>query len=74
MKAMTITVYFEEGQKPGDATFGSMINGGTVTAIAAYDMFETMKIAESALEEIDNDVCIEAIGKINNVIIQNLNE
>jgi len=45
MKAMTITVYFEDGATPGDATFGSVVNGGKVTAMAAYDMFETMEIA-----------------------------
>jgi hypothetical protein len=64
MKAMTLTVYFEDGQSPGNATFGSIVNGGKVTAMAAYDMFETMEIAEAALEESNDKVCIEAKEKI----------
>jgi hypothetical protein len=64
MKAMTITVYFGHGQTPDDVTFGSIVNGGTVGAIAAYDLFLTMKIAEAALEVRADDVCIQAVEKI----------
>ena len=53
---------------PGDATFGSVVNGGKVAAMAAYDMFETMEIAEAALEESTDDVCIEAREKIEDAI------
>jgi hypothetical protein len=60
MKAMTITVYFEEGQEPTPVTFGDKVLGGEVAALAAYDMFHTMEIAEAAIDESNDDKCIEA--------------
>lgn len=65
---MTITVYFEDGATPGDATFGSVVNGGKVTAMAAYDLFETMEIAEATLEESNDEVCIAARKKIEDAL------
>ena len=69
MKSMTIKISFEDGQFPGDITFGSLINGGTVTAMACYDIFKTMEIAEAALERSTDGDCIDAIKKINAAII-----
>jgi hypothetical protein len=68
MKAMTIAVYFEDGTMPLDITIGSMVNGGKVSALATYDLFETMEIAEAALEESDDEICTEARDKIENAI------
>ena len=65
---MTITIYFEDSKKPEGVTIGSMVNGGKVTAIAAYDMFKTMEIAEEALESSDCEICADAMQNINNVI------
>lgn len=73
MKAMTITVYYGEGQSPGDVTFGSIVNGGEVTAMAAYDLFETMEIAETALEASSDDICVEAREKVRKAISAMLN-
>jgi hypothetical protein len=68
MKAITIAIYFEDGAAPGGVTIGSEINGGKVTAMAVYDLFEASEIAEAALEECNAEVCIEAREKINSVI------
>ena len=70
MKAMTLTVYFKNGEKPPeDLTVGSQYGGGTVTAMAAYDMFSTMEIAEEVLEHSSDDDCIEAWEKIEKVMM-----
>jgi len=70
MKAMTVTVYFEDGEMPPEElTIGSKFAGGHVTAMAAYDLFSTMEIAEQALEFSNDDKCIEAWEKIEKVML-----
>jgi hypothetical protein len=70
MKAMTLTVYFQDGEKPPeDLRIGNQYAGGTVTAMASYDMFSTMEIAEEVLESSNDDRCIEAWEKIEKIII-----
>lgn len=72
MKAMTIVVHFEEGQKPEPVGFDSIVCGGKVTALAAYDVIHTMEIAESAIEESDEPRCMSAMEKINTYIVHGI--
>ena len=68
MKSITISIYYDDGQIPEDITFDSIVKGGKVTAIAAYDLFETMEIAEAALESSNDEICFEAMKKIHQII------
>ena len=70
MRAITLTVYFKDGDTPPeDLTIGQQFAGGSVTAMANYDMFSTMEIAEEALENSNDDRCIEAWEKIEKIMI-----
>lgn len=72
MKSMTIVVQFEEGQKPDKVNFDSVVCGGRVSAIAAYDVVHTMEIAEEALDKSDDNCCIQAKRKIDDYIINRM--
>ncbi len=69
MKMMTIVVKFEDGSKPRPVTFGDKVLGGEVTALASYDLMETMEIAETALEESTEECCSDAKKAIEKVIV-----
>lgn len=68
IKVMTLAIYFDGEQVPENVTISSTVLGGTVTAMAAYDMFATMEIAEEALEASNCEICADAMEKIHSVI------
>lgn len=74
MKAMTIVVHFEEGQKPECVNFDSIVGGGKVTAIAAYNVVHTMEMAEETLDLSYDKRCIETRNKINEFIKNRTNK
>ena len=69
MKAMTIVVYFKDGQAPEPVTFNDTVLGGEVTAMAAYDVMHTMEIAESVIDYSSDPACVEAREKIDKYIV-----
>ncbi len=69
MKTMTITITFEDGVMPEPVAFGDNVLGGSVTALAAYDLFHTMDIAEAAFTNSNDERCIEAAEKIEKYIV-----
>ena len=68
MKAMTVVIYFEEGQQPERVTIGEDYMGGKITGMAAYDMMHTMEIAERAIENSNEDQCVQAVEEIDKYI------
>lgn len=72
MKTMTIIVKFADGQEPERVTFGDKVLGGEVTGLAAYDMMHTMEIAEGALENSNDDKCIDAAERIEKYIVEGM--
>lgn len=69
MRAMTIVVKFDADSKPEPVAFGDKLLGGEVTALAAYDVIHTMEIAEEALENSNDDRCIEAAETIERIVV-----
>ena len=69
-RRMTIAIEFKDGQEPGDLNFDSVVNGGTVTAMANYDLFDALEVAEDALNECGSTRCMDALDTINEKIKQ----
>ncbi len=72
MKEVTIVIKIPEGSEFKPVTFGDEVCGGEVTGLAAYNLMETMEIAEEALETHDNEFCMDAMHEINKVIKRNM--
>lgn len=66
--AITLCIYRDADVHIALPTLGGELLGGEVTAMACYDLFEAMEIAEDALEAGDEDDCREAMAKINLLI------
>ena len=55
IKALTVVIYFNCDEQPENLMLGSRMNGGTITAIAAYDLFDGLLQAENALSDNGDD-------------------
>jgi len=53
-------------------SFGGKVLSGGVTALVTYDMIHTMEIAEEAIENSNDDRCIEAAEVIERCIVQGM--
>lgn len=69
IKTMTINLTYDDQSQMEKINFDDIIKGGKVTAIASYDLFKAMEIAEEVLDNSFDEACADARAAIDKVIL-----
>ena len=73
MNKRSFVIQYPDGKNKLSVKEMGELLGGEVTAIANYDVFETMEIAEAAIDMSDTPECLEAKKDIDNIILSQAN-
>lgn len=73
MNKRSFVIEYPDGKNKLSAKEMGKLLGGEVTGIANYDVFETMEIAEAAIDMSNTPECLKAKKDIDNIILNQTN-